>query len=451
MAPRDANWVDGLRGVASFMVVMGHLCTAFAPWLHQPAKDPNTPPHPFQLPFLRLVVGGRAAVAIFFLITGYVNSIGPIGRSRAGNVDGAFTGIARSALARSGRLILPTAIATTITWFIAQINGYHMTRHVDATWIRQGWHGQSPSFFAALKSLAKAQVETWTTGWNEYDGTQWTLHLFLEGSMLVYCTMTALVLVRPRARYLIYFIMYWYFWVQDVSTGAIKGMNIVMGMFVAELQHEFKDSATTLLPTPVPSLMIICGMFMAGYPMDSHQNARWSHIMKNIMSPLVKEHADVRRYWDHLAAASVLLGVFFSRNGRRVLTSPVFNFLGRVSFPVYLTHNTFMKTVLVWMVYFPAALNPKRNDKGEMIDLRRGSKTHMAISLVIFYYILYKCASLWVAHIDPWCGKITNMATKWAYGDSQSRTTPTHNGGPILRRASGEREKPPAASASSSV
>lgn len=210
-------------------------------------------------------------------------------------------------------------------------------------------------------------------------------------------------------------------------------------MFVAELHNQFKDSATSVLPTPIPSLMILLGMFMAGYPQDGQQNARWSHTMQSIMKPLIKEEADLRRYWDHLGAATVLLGIFFSRNARRVLTSPVFNFLGRVSFPVYLLHNTFIKTVLTWLIYLPSAMNPPRNDKGEQMDLRRGSTTHIFIALAVFYYILYKSASLWVQYVDPICAKIVNAMTKWAYGDSQSRTTPSHNGGPILRRVSGEK------------
>jgi hypothetical protein len=163
---------------------------------------------------LRLAVGGRSAVALFFLITGYVNSIGPIGRSRAGNTDAAFDGIAKSALARSGRLILPTMIATALTWFMANINAYHMTTPVDSTWIRQGWHGQETSLGAALKSLFEAEIGTWTKGWDDYDGTQWTLHLFLEGAMLVYTTMFATVLVKPKARFVIYGVLYLYFWQQ---------------------------------------------------------------------------------------------------------------------------------------------------------------------------------------------------------------------------------------------
>ncbi|KAF2195334.1 hypothetical protein K469DRAFT_698913 [Zopfia rhizophila CBS 207.26] len=429
MPPRDANWIDGLRGVASFMVVCGHLCTAFVPWLHSPAHDPKSAPHLFQLPFFRLCVGGRSAVALFFLITGYVNSIGPIGKSRAGNTDAAFSGIARSALARSGRLVLPTMIATMFSWFLANTNAYHMTKHVDSTWIRQGWHRQEPTMWQAIKTLVRAEVETWTIGWDDYDGTQWTLHLFLEGSMLVYMTMFATVLVKPKARIFIFAMLYLYFWQlgEGLAIGALKGLNIVIGMFVAELHNHYGDSATSILPTPVPALLIVVGMFMAGYPQDAPQNARWSHMMAKFMHSITAKDADIRRYWDSIGASTVLLGIFFSRNARRVLTSPVFNFLGRVSFPVYLLHNSLIKSVLTWMVYLPSAMNPPRNEKGEQMDLQRGSTMHVFIAIAVFYYILYRMASLWVQYVDPVCAKVVNAATKWAYGEPQA-THPIRNG-----------------------
>jgi peptidoglycan/LPS O-acetylase OafA/YrhL len=222
-----------------------------------------------------------------------------------------------------------------------------------------------------------------------------------------------------------------------LAIGALKGLNIIFGMFVAELHNHYKDSATSVLPAPVPALMILTGMFMAGYPQDSPQNAAWSHSMSTLMHSLTHKDSDVRRYWDHLGAATVLLGIFFSRNARRVLTSPVFNFLGRVSFPVYLMHNTLIKSVLTWMVYLPSAMNPPRNEKGEQMDLQRGSTTHIFIAVGVFYYILYRLAALWVAHIDPVCAKIVNAATRWAYGEQ----SPVQNTGPTLRRRSTEKPK----------
>ena len=99
----------------------------------------------------------------------------------------------------------------------------------------------------------------------------------------------------------------------------------------------------------------------------------------------------------------------------------VFNFLGRVSFPVYLLHNTFIKSVLTWMIYLPSAMNPPRNEKGEQLDLQRGSTTHIFIAVAVFYYILYRSAALWIKHVDPICANMVNAATKWAYGEPQQR------------------------------
>ena len=184
-------------------------------------------------------------------------------------------------------------------------------------------------------------------------------------------------------------------------------------MFVAELHNHYKDT--------VPAMMILLGMFIAGYPQDSPHNAHWSDTMQRIMRALTKEKTDIRRYWDHIGASTVLIGIFFSRNARRVLTSPIFNFLGRVSFPVYLMHNTFIKSVLTWMIYLPSAMNPPRNEKGQKMDLQRGSTTHIFIAIAVFYYILYRSAALWVQYVDPFCAKIVNAATAWAYGQAPSR------------------------------
>ncbi len=199
--------------MASLTVVGGHLCTSFMPILHSPAVSDTEGPMLFQLPILRLCVGGRSAVALFLLITGYVNALGPRAKARAGSIDAAFASLSKSALGRPGRLILPAVIATIFSWLLANLHAYDMTKHVDATWIRQGWHGASPTVADALISLLRAEISTWTTGWDEYDGTQWMLRVSLLGSMIVYTTTLATMLVTPRARKIVYAFIYFCGWV----------------------------------------------------------------------------------------------------------------------------------------------------------------------------------------------------------------------------------------------
>jgi peptidoglycan/LPS O-acetylase OafA/YrhL len=204
---------QGLRGMASLFVVIGHLCTSFCPQLHSPAGSPSEPSTFFQLPLLRLVVSGRTAVALFFIITGYVNSIGPLAKASMGDYESMSSGIAKSALTRTGKLVLPVALATTISWLLANMGAYQMAGQVDSLWIRQGYHPPAASWRDACLSLLKAQIGTWTEVWNEnYDGTQWTLILFLEGSMMVYLTILSTAMIDSRTRKVIIAMIYLYGW-----------------------------------------------------------------------------------------------------------------------------------------------------------------------------------------------------------------------------------------------
>ncbi|KAI9748487.1 MAG: hypothetical protein M4579_007209 [Chaenotheca gracillima] len=418
MASRDVNWIDGLRGCASFIVVAGHLCTSFVPHLHAPANVGESP-ELFQLPFLRLCVGGRSAVAIFFLVTGYVNSMGPIKRARAGNTDAALNGLSRSALSRTGRLVLPASLSTFISWLFCHTGVYTLAKRADAPWIRQGAPPAHPTVYGATYDLIWSEIRTWAYGENEYDGTQWTLILFLEGSMIVYTTLLATVHVKPAYRKGILIGLYIYSWISGM---ALKSMNIYTGMLLAELHADLGSDATSLLPRPVPVLMMILGLFLCGYPQDAPERAPWSSVLYHFGSKWVPHNGDLRRYWDHIGASTLLFGVFFSATARKILTQPFFNFLGRVSFPVYLIHNQLIKTILVFMVYGAAAIHqPLRMDEdGKPIPLQRGGIGTFLIAIPAFYWFLYGIAHLWSKYVDPMCGKITNWAMNRAYGRTET-------------------------------
>jgi hypothetical protein len=111
----------------------------------------------------------------------------------------------------------------------------------------------------------------------------------------------------------------------------------------------------------------------------------------------------------------LIVGIFFSRNARRFLTQPLFNFLGRVSFPVYLLHNTLIRTVLIWMVYGQSAMSappdshrPTDNAdaSGQAIHLKRARPLAFIFIIPIFYAILYAVAYLWVLYVDPLCARM---------------------------------------------
>lgn len=218
--PRTANTAavrtnmnnQGLRGVASVLVVTAHISRALAPHLLSPAMSEKLPPMLFQLPFIRCLVMGRASVAAFALLSGYVNSLGPIKKARAGNLEGALSGIAKSAFRRTGRFVIPAVLATTLSWLACQFGAYNVARAASSNWIRDTSPEASPSFALALYDLFSSVGRTWLDGANQYDKIQWTLTFLLKGSMETYLTLFATIYVKPRWRMLILIGLYYFKW-----------------------------------------------------------------------------------------------------------------------------------------------------------------------------------------------------------------------------------------------
>ncbi|EEH45253.1 uncharacterized protein PADG_01403 [Paracoccidioides brasiliensis Pb18] len=414
MAPpkrRDDNWIDGLRGIASFIVVTGHICTAFATYLHSPSSSKDGWPLFFQLPILRLCVGGRAAVCIFFLVTGFVNSINPITNAQSGNTEVALTNLAKATFTRSGRLFFPTNIAATVAWTVCQLGGFNMATRADSPWIRMVSKTPGPTFWEAIKNLVQNLTLFWSNGSGTYDPVHWTIVFFLTGSFRIYLTLLATTLVKTKWRVAIVIALYIFSW---CSGDYIVGINIYSGMLIAQLQVYYGSRANSMLPKAVPAIMILIGLLISSYPQDNHDWMAWSDSMRRIMLHLTPGNTTnfLGRYWVNLGCTTLMAGIFFSRNARRVLTHPVFNFFGRCSFPVYLLHNTLIRTLLCWMVYGASAWSEDwskvKKDDGNPIELLRAGTGTFVIAIPLFYVTLYAVAHFWMGWVDPLCARIVN-------------------------------------------
>ncbi|KAL1960909.1 hypothetical protein VTO42DRAFT_5893 [Malbranchea cinnamomea] len=414
---REDNWVDGLRGVASFIVLTGHLFTSFCKYLHSPALEENGPSVLFQYPFLRLIVGGRGAVAIFFIVTGYVNSLNPIRHLAASNTSVALTNMSRSCFSRAGRLVFPTSIALTITWAATQLGAFRMGKRIDAPWIRDGCFYDEP-FWESVKQLAKNLTVFWKTGHSHYDGVHWSVPWFLAAAFRVYTVLLVMALVSRWSRYFITGFLWVFAW---ITKDYLIGLNVTVGMLLSQLHIDLGPRTTNLLPLPVPSLMMILGLFLWSFPQDNPEWAPWSRNMTNLMRLIGPEDPDViSRYWVSLGTSVLMLGITFSANAKSILTLPLFNFLGRCSFAVYLLHNLLARSVLVWLLYAPAAWStPWYDEEGNLIELKRPSPLTFCIVMPIFYALLYAIAYLWTVYVDSFCVRMVNKLRDLMFKDEE--------------------------------
>lgn len=186
------------------------------------------------------------------------------------------------------------------------------------------------------------------------------------------------------------------------------------------MQVDIGSRATNMLPKFVPSIIIAVGLFICCFPQEHPEWAWWSAAMRDFIVKVTPFATDASRYWVSVGTTTLMIGIFFSKNARRFLTLPLFNFLGRVSFPVYLLHNTVIRTVMVWMAYGQSAANtPLMDEQGNLLQLRRASPMTFVFILPVFYAILYLIAYAWTLYVDPFCAKVVNWMKNLMFRDEQ--------------------------------
>ena len=214
----EANcYAKGLRGIASIFVVSSHMVLCFARRLVLPCCGYDEKSFLlFQLPILRLVAQGQAWVALFFILSGFVNALKPIKLSRAGNMETALANLAQSSFRRPFRLALPAAAATIISWAVCQMGAFELSRNSNAYWLYTYTPSPSSSWGTGLEDLVNGLRATWTLGIvNPYDQPQWALIYLFQASMMVFIALLITINLTPFYRSLT--LVFFAFWSFDLS------------------------------------------------------------------------------------------------------------------------------------------------------------------------------------------------------------------------------------------
>ncbi|OIW26983.1 hypothetical protein CONLIGDRAFT_493802 [Coniochaeta ligniaria NRRL 30616] len=407
----NVKWVDGLRGIASTLVVLTHIARAFDGDLFLPTSQEDLPPRLLQWPFLRILVQGRIGVTIFAFVTGYVCALKPIRLCLQGNQEAAFTSIGKSALRRVPRLVLPAALATTIIWFLTQFGIFLVAKRCDSWWAGATSPDATPYLGDSVKSLINSIVSTWAHGTNDYDGNQWTLLPLLKGSIWVYVFMVATAFTQQKYRMLLSFGMWMYFF---IGSDSAFGMQFFWGVLLADLQN--LESANAFLTERrrlcriLSIVFILLGLTIASFPEGHAEWMTWSRIELAILKPILPNDPDFPRFASGIGLELITLGLHFSPWVRDLLSSRYLLWLGKQSFAVYLLHGPLLRWILVWMLYGVSLPADVVNDKGETVPgpaLPFPGRARYITALAFWIPLNYGVALLWTTYVDPWCARMT--------------------------------------------
>jgi hypothetical protein len=200
-------------------------------------------------------------------------------------------------------------------------------------------------------------------------------------------------------------------------------INIYAGIFLAELHSEHGTNAITLHSWPTSTFMIIFGLFLASFPDDNPHWMPWSQAIETAGGFITPVGGEVNRYIISLGTTFFVFGVFFSRDARRLYSTPFLNFLGRISFPIYLLHNTLIRTVLSWFLYQESiminGLHPLDGD-GNPGYYEIGGPFTFGVAMPLFYLLLIYVAHLWTVHVESRCEWVVSWLSKKAFGHTSN-------------------------------
>jgi peptidoglycan/LPS O-acetylase OafA/YrhL len=367
-------WLDGLRGVAALIVAWFHLTTGslatpYRSFWDSPAADNR---HFIQIAPFRVIFAGQAMVDIFFVVSGYSISTGLIKLRNDGSAADFYRKLTSSVVRRMFRLCFPVVVMMLISHVLFYGGMYSLVFGED-----QGCPGAEPwsSPIPHIQCLVRSFVSVINLQSGQdltLNNHLWTIPVEIRGSMKVYLALLGLSTVSETARHLAIGLLV----VRSWWNGNPEFLAFFTGLLFAELDasasHKHHDlqppSPATLwdssklsaskktldqIKTFIHYYIFALGLYLICLPVPVwHEGAKtptfppdWFFL--NLLPPLPWWDWEIKmRTWHTIGAILVISSMRALPRLRLPFETRLAQFLGHISFSLYLCHQTVYRIML---------------------------------------------------------------------------------------------------------
>jgi peptidoglycan/LPS O-acetylase OafA/YrhL len=367
-------WLDGLRGVAALIVAWFHFTTGslavpYRSFWDSPASENR---HFIQIAPFRVIFAGQAMVDIFFVVSGYSISTGLIKLRNEGSLPDFYRKLTSSVVRRMFRLCFPVAVMMIISHVLFYGGLYNLEFGEG-----QGCPGAKPwsspiphiqcliRSFASIVNLQSSQDLT-------LNNHLWTIPVEIRGSMKVYLALLGLSTISTIARHLAVGLLA----VRCFWNGNPEFLAFFAGLLFAELdgsasrKHHDLQLSSPLSPWSPSKLgvskatlsqvmtffryyVFALGIYLLCLPVPVwHEGATtptfssdWFFL--SLLRPLPWWDWEIKmRTWHTIGAILVISSMRALPRLRTPFESRVAQFLGHISFSLYLCHQTVYRIML---------------------------------------------------------------------------------------------------------
>ncbi len=325
--------LDGVRGLAALMVALSHFVLAFQPALLGGETDlahfaasaliSHTP--------LIFLFNPELGVAIFFTLSGFV---------LAASVTAKPTRFVELAVRRWLRLALPILGSTLLIWPLAH---WQLFRSVEAAPLaKSSWLGMNYFWLTfepndLLLLVWQSLVDVFARARAYYNLALWTMPIEFWGSMGLYATYCLIprVMARPGAGIAVALLALAAVWRTNYF-GFPCGVTLFETLRLWRRLPPARREKLAPLAGPLGCGLLIAGVLMGGNPynIDLAAHGPYGRLFLTlspwIENPVLLVH--------RLGAVALVAAALPWLPMRRVLTTRPIQWLGRVSFMVYLCH-----------------------------------------------------------------------------------------------------------------
>ena len=348
---KSVPYLDGLRGVAAFLVYMSHHVS----WFYDPDDIVQ---HGFgwhgeklfgTLPFIRIfLTGGSASVAIFFVLSGYVLSRSPLRMLREGQFRKCYNSLIASTIRRPFRLFIPPAGVSLVMALVMQLP-FGLAPIFS-------WPTAQPSLFAELwnwvielgYALNPFTKHSPATRWFSYDPPVWTIAVEFQGSILVFASIA--LFSRPKLQHRVL-----------LFTGTCLALLVLsqwaMACFMAgvifndleEIDEAFWRRFSVRARSIIFHTFFILGWYLLCQTSGNYEQERsyntWGWYWLTLIVPTTYADGAYWRFWISIGSMLLVYSVLKIQWLQQFFTLSWIRYLGRVSFSLYLTHMPFLWVV----------------------------------------------------------------------------------------------------------
>lgn len=329
--------LEAVRGVAALVVVVWHVCFGFFP--SSTGFYAQLQGQSWQGGPLFVFMNGPAAVALFFVLSGYVLS-----RRYLGSGDSRI--LLKGCVKRWPRLMGPVLLVVLASYILFKLNVYQFEQagtKSGSQWLMQfayAFDNKPPILL--WDALRQGAFLTFFRGDFYYDSVIWTMHPEFIGSFIAFGFAPILFQAKKSSSFLTIGLVVVAAVLAHYTNAKLVAFPIGVGL-------------AALVPRGliIPSRLAFPALLMALYLLGLSGATIGIY---GVFSRYLAVHSNEINV---IGAAILIVVIETCPSIRNVLSGPVSRFLGDLSFPIYLVHVLVIcsvgSTIYLWAGAFPAA------------------------------------------------------------------------------------------------